>query len=406
MPWSEVTLMSLREEFVKLASQPGVNRRELCRRFQISPRIGYKWLQRYAQEGVSGLEDRSRRPHHSPARTAAEMEAAVIRERLNSDGCWGGRKLGRVLSDQGVSEVPAPSTITGILRRHGLLNLQLSAQPRIWQCFEREAPNELWQMDFKGHFAMAQGRCHPLTVLDDHSRYSMTIAACGNERDETVRIQLASVFRRYGLPFSMLMDNGPPWGDAGHQPHTIFTAWLMRLGVRVTHGRPFHPQTQGKDERFHRTLKAEVLSGKSFRDLSECQHAFDRWRHVYNHERPHQALEFATPAKRYRASERAFPETLPPIEYAPGDIVRKVNANGDISLKGRPQSVGKAFRDHPVALRPTSEDGVFSIHFCAHRIGTLDLRNAVPQACGFVDNASALPTTPQAQQQQQVDKPS
>ena len=125
---------------------------------------------------------------------------------------------------------------------------------------------------------------------------------------------------------------------------------------------------------------------------------------LYNHERPHQALALATPAERYRASSRPFPETLPVIEYGADDIVRKVNVNGDISLKGRILPVGKAFRDQQVALRPTSEDGIFSVHFCAHRIGTLDLRSPAPRACGLVDNARALPTTPQAQQQKQLDK--
>ena len=176
----------------------------------------------------------------------------------------------------------------------------------------------------------------------------------------------------------------------------MFTVWLMRLGVRVTHIRPLHPQTQGKDERFHRTFKAEVLSGKSFCDLSSCQHAFDRWRHVYNHERPHEALAFATPADRYRASPRSFPETLAAIEYGPGDTVRKVDAFGYISFHSRRLHVGKAFRGQPIALRSTSDDGVLSVHFCAHRISTLDLRHEAPQ----VDDASALPTTPQAQQQQ------
>jgi hypothetical protein len=208
----------------------------------------------------------------------------------------------------------------------------------------------------------------------------LTIGACGNEQDPTVRAQLAPVFRCYGMPFGMLMDNGPPWGDAGHQPHTVFTVWLMRLGIRVIHGRPFHPQTQGKDERFHRSLKAEVLNGKSFRDLAECQRAFDRWRHVYNHERPHQALAMGTPAERYRTSPRAFPETLPAIEYGAGDIVRKVTVNGDISFKARILSVGKAFRGQPIALRPTPEDGVFSIHYCAHQIGLFDLRPSAPQS--------------------------
>ena len=194
----------------------------------------------------------------------------------------------------------------------------------------------------------------------------------------------------------MLMDNGSPWGDAGDQPYTVFTVWLLRLGVRVSHGRPYHPQTQGKDERFHRTLKAEVLQSRSFRDLAQCQSAFDAWRHVYNHDRPHDGLGLAVPADRYRSSPRAFPETLPPIEYGPGDTVRTVHHNGCISFKNRKWRVGKAFRGQPIALRPTTEDGVFSAHYCTHRIAAIDLRAATSATCGVVDNASALPTTPQA----------
>lgn len=375
MPWSEVTLMSLREEFVKLASQPGVNRRELCRRFQISPRVGYKWLTRYAQEGVGGLEDRSRRPLHSPARTAAEMEAAVIRERLNSDGCWGGRKLGRVLRDQGVSEVPAPSTITGILRRHGLLNLQLSAQPRIWQCFEREAPNQLWQMDFKGHFALLKGRCHPLTVLDDHSRFALAVRACGDERMATVKSALREVFERYGLPAQMLMDNGSPWGGADH-PFTELSLWLIRLGITVTHGRPRHPQTQGKNERFNRTLKLEVVRRCALSTLAQCQRRFDEFRDRYNLVRPHQALNLDTPASRYRPSPVPFPKYLAPIEYPSDAIVRKVQAGGWLSYRGLSFRVSKALRGHPVALRPCSPDGRLEVYFCHQAVAAIDLNGA------------------------------
>jgi transposase InsO family protein len=279
--------MDEREEFVRLALAPGANKRALSRRFGISRSNGYKWLQRYLAEGRSGLSDRSRRPLRSPSRTAVAVEAEVLRVREQSNNAWGGRKIERVLQNTGRMEVPVPSTITEILRRHGKLDERRQEHPGPCRRFERAEPNELWQMDFKGHFPLARGRCHPLTVLDDHSRYSLRIAACGNEQETTVRGQLVAVFRRYGLPFAMLMDNGPPWGDGGHQPHTGFTVWLMRLGVRVTHGRPFHPQTQGKDERFHRSLKAEVLSGKSFRDLSACQQAFDHWRHVYNRASEH-----------------------------------------------------------------------------------------------------------------------
>jgi transposase InsO family protein len=375
MPWQEKPVMEQREDFVRVALAPGANVAELCRRFGISRANAYKWLARYRAQGREGLCDRSRRPRRSPTRSLQSTEAEILRIRDESNNAWGARKIANVMRDRDPDAVPSLSTITEILRRHGRLDARKHEHPGPLQRFERAHPNELWQMDFKGHFPLAEGRCHPLTVLDDHSRYSLTIGACGNEQDGTVRARLMLVFRRYGLPFAMLMDNGAPWGDAGHQPHTIFTTWLMRLGIRVIHCRPFHPQTQGKDERFHRSLKAEVLNGKSFRDLADCQRAFDYWRRIYNHERPHEALAMATPAERYRASQRPFPETLTAIEYATGDAVRKVNINGDISFKGRTISVGKAFCGQPVALRSTAEDGVLNIHYCAHQIGRLNLRN-------------------------------
>ena len=302
--------MDQREEFVRLALAAGANRSSLCRRFGISRSKGYKWLKRYAAEGRAGLSDRSRRPFRSPGRSADAVEAAVLHIRASSNDAWGGRKIAKAMARNGDPAVPAASTITEILRRHGKLERPEGEHPGPFQRFERAAPNELWQMDFKGHFPMSQGRCHPLTVLDDHSRYSVGLEACGNEQDATVRARLATLFRRYGLPFAMLMDNGSPWGDAGAQPFTLFTAWLIRLGIRVSHGRPYHPQTQGKDERFHRTLKAEVLDRNSFCDLAECQCAFDAWRQIYNHHRPHEALGLEPPGTRYRLSPRSFPEAL------------------------------------------------------------------------------------------------
>ncbi len=175
----------------------------------------------------------------------------------------------------------------------------------------------------------------------------------------------------------------------------------MRLGVRVTHGRPGHPQTQGKDERFHRTLKAELLNNRSFVDLAHCQRAFDAWRSIYNNERPHQALAMAVPAERYRPSARPLPKTLLPIEYGPDDVVRKVDNQGFISFKNRSWRISKALRGQPLALRPTLHDGLFTVHFCTHRVATIDLRQPAPTPCGFVDIADAMPTTPQGQQQPQ-----
>ena len=403
MPFCGMSAMDQRREFVVFAAVEGANVRELCRRFGISPTTGYKWLERYRREGLPGLAERSRRPRFSPSHTPAAVEAKVLAVRARSNDVWGGRKIRRALEDGGEADVPAASTITQILRRHDRLTEAGSAEhPGPWRRFERESPNELWQMDFKGHFAMHGGRCHPLTALDDHSRYNLVLAACGDEQGQTVRGHLEEAFRRYGLPLAMLMDNGPPWGDPGGEPLTRFSVWLMRLGVRVLHGRPRHPQTQGKEERFHRTFKAEVMSGRGFRDLSDCQRAFDDWRPRYNHERPHEALGMATPAQRYRPNSRPFPEVLPPVEYAPGDQVRKVDGDGFISFKNRPRRISKALRGEPVALRPTTEDGVFAVHYCAHRIGDIDLNKAKDEACGLVDNAARCPQGPQAQQQQQT----
>jgi transposase InsO family protein len=390
--------MEQREEFVRLALRPGANLSELCRRYGISRAKGYKWLRRYQGEGRAGLADRSRRPHESPDRTAAAVEAEVLAIRAESNEAWGGRKIQAAMRRRGLQVIPSPSTITAILRRNGCLKAGVGQQRGPWQRFERPAPNDLWQMDFKGHFGLRQGRCYPLTILDDHSRFALAVSACGDEQGSTVQRQLVSVFEHSGLPWAMLMDNGSPWG--GEQPHTVLTVWLMRLGVHVGHGRPHHPQTQGKDERFHRTLKAEALNNRSFVDLAQCQRAFDAFRHRYNNERPHQALDMAVPAERYRSSARSFPEQLPQVEYGPDDLVRKVDADGFISFKSRPWRISKAFRAQHVALRPTLQDGVFTVHFCTQQIGDIDLRQPA-QARGFVDIAAAMPTTPQAQQQPQ-----
>ncbi len=373
MPWEEVSIMSQKREFVTLAQSEEANIRELCRRFGISPTTGYKWLGRFRGGGTAGLAELARRPHRSPKRTAPEMERSVLQVR-DAHPAWGGRKLRAWLLARGRQGVPSPSTITTILRRHGRIDPALSGQHRPWQRFEHAEPNQLWQMDFKGHFAVGEGRCHPLTVLDDHSRFALGLVACGNEMGQTVQEQLTSIFRRYGLPQRMVMDNGGPWGHDGEHPYTPLTVWLLRLGIAVSHGRPYHPQTQGKDERFHRTLKAEVLQGSVFRDLDQCQQVFDRWRGVYNFERPHEALNLAVPGSRYRVSQRPFPEELPPLEYGPEDQVRKVQAQGIIWVKGREYKVGKAFRGLPVAIRPTAAECVWNVYFLTHNIAQIDLR--------------------------------
>jgi transposase InsO family protein len=278
-----------------------------------------------------------------------------------------------VLKADGVSGLPAPSTICAILRRNGLLTEDRRLR-RDWQRFEEDTPNALWQMDFKGHIPAGRGRCHPLTVLDDHSRFSIQLAACGDERGTTVQTQLTAAFQRYGLPERILTDNGSPWGGGRDQPHTHLTAWLIRLGIGVLHGRPHHPQTQGKDERFHRTLNLELLGTRPcWHSLGELQRAFDAWREVYNYRRPHEAVGDRPPATRYTPSPRRLPAVLPPIEYAPGDAVRQVHDRGRVKFRGRLLRVSHAFIGQPIALRAV-DDGVWDIYFCNQQIGQADLR--------------------------------
>jgi transposase InsO family protein len=384
MPWQEVAVVSQRAEFVALALQEGANVRALCRRFGISPPTAYKWLRRYQSAGVAGLVDQSRRPHRSPRRTPPDVETLVISAR-DKHPAWGGRKLAAWLNEPDHNHthafVPPPSTVTEILRRAGRLSppqQQQPQQPHRWQRFERAVPNELWQMDFKGHLPLGQGagRLHPLTILDDHSRFAIGLEACANERGGTVQQRLIELFRRYGLPDRMLMDNGSPWGVGWHAPHALtqLGVWLLRLGIRVSHGRALHPQTQGKDERFHRTLKAELLQGPPFPNLAHAQLAFDAWRDVYNLERPHEACGLEPPVRRYRPSERAYPEQLPSIEYAPDDQVRRVNKEGAISYRNRDYQVGLAFRGQTVAVRPTLVDGIFEVYFVRQCLRRIDLR--------------------------------
>ena len=261
-----------------------------------------------------------------------------------------------------------------ILRRHGRIVAPPGGGPA-HQRFENPAPNLLWQMDFKGHVAMSGGgRCHPLTVVDDHSRYALSIEACANEQETTVRERLTHTFRRYGLPEAVFVDNGNPWGDASGQHWTRFGVWLLKLGVVVLHSRPYHPQSRGKNERFHRTLKAEVLALQQFRDLVELQRAFDRWRVVYNHDRPHQALGQQVPSSRYQPSSRAMPETLPQVAYDEHEIVRRVSTTkGYIRFKGRPWRVPKAFCGERLAIRPLTTDGQYGVFFAAYQVATIDL---------------------------------
>lgn len=372
MPWEPMSKQDLRLEFVVAATREGANVRELCRRHGISAKTGYKWIARFRELGDAGLMDQSRRPKSSPRRSNAPLEHAVLGHRKEHPA-WGGRKIRAVLIREG-TVAPAASTITQILRRHGEPIGQFGGGEAAFTRFEREHPNELWQMDFKGWVRLADGRqLFPLTILDDHSRMAMALKACPDQQTDTVWQALVPVFRFYGLPFQMITDNGPPWGNGPGSPYTPLGVMLIDQGIRLSHSRPYHPQTLGKDERFHRSLKAEVLSRPCFASFQEATQAFDAWRHIYNHKRPHEALDMAVPAERYSCSPRQYQDAIKPFEYAPADELRAVHEGGHISFKGHRISVPKAFAGRKLALRPTENDRVYDVVYRHQRLGNLDL---------------------------------
>ena len=375
MPWKEQTTMSQREAFIQRALEAEVNFSHLCREFGISRKTGYKWLERYQQEGLAGLQELSRRPHHSPKQTSPEMEALILAARQEHPK-WGARKLKAFLSQQGQSSLPATSTITAILGRHGLLDPDESLKHRPYRRFERQVANDLWQMDFKGEFKLENAQyCYPLSILDDYSRFALGLFAAPEISGATIKPYLIQVFRDYGLPLAFLMDNGSPWGN-GNSPHTHFSVWLMRLGIQVLHGRAYHPQTQGKVERFHRSLKSEVLEQARFSDFQDCQLALEQWRKLYNAQRPHEALEQAVPQSRYNPSSRPYPENLPEVFYPEGSLLRKVNTQGRVSFRGRACPVGSAFHQLTVAIEAHPyQDGLFDVYFFRTRIARLDFNS-------------------------------
>ena len=350
MPWRTDSVADQRQEFCVLANKRVIPFRELCARYGISPKTGYKWLSRYEQHGVEGLTDQSRVPLVSPRRTPPWVEELVCEIRRQHPS-WGGRKIHNVLRRRGVEVVPAPSTITDILRRHGLL-IGFDNGQRVWQRFEAEAPNRMWQMDFKGHFQTGTGRCDPFDVLDDHSRFSLCLDATDAPTKGTVKRLLTNTFDTYGLPDTILCDNGSPWGN--NQPNSRWTSlgvWLIDVGVSLIHSRPYHPQTLGKDERFHRTLGLEVINRRHRWDSHhQLQLAFDQWRTVYNHQRPHDSLGGRVPADVYVSSLRSMPATITEPTYPDHYHIRKVDQNGKITYQGTTYRIGKGFRRQPIGL--------------------------------------------------------
>jgi len=349
MPWKETDVMEERIRFVVEASQPGASMAALCRAYGISRRTGYKWLSRFREAGsLRGLTEESRRPRSSPCQTAEATELRVVA--LRETYGWGSRKLAWLLEREGIHL--ARSTIDQILRRRGLLAPPQAGSQPAWRRFEREHPNELVQMDFKGEYRLGSGGyCYPLALLDDHSRFSLGLFALPSKDAGGVRRSLITVFERYGMPEGMLMDHGTPWWSPTSQHGlTWLSVWLIRQGIQLCYSGIGHPQTQGKLERFNRTYGGE-FERRGVRDtVVDCGEAFEEIRGTYNHLRPHESLGMQVPASRYRPSPRPYVAEPAPWEYEPGATVLRLNTAGVLYYRGSQYFVSEALAERRVAV--------------------------------------------------------
>jgi len=375
MAWNERTVEIMREEFVQRVLAQEASKAALCREYGISRPTGDKWLQRFL-DGQS-MSNRSRAPLSCPGRTAADLEAEIVRFRRLYPAL-GAVKLRKIMLNKGFSNLPCARTFNNILQRNGLIHQEASRAATPHQRFEKAIPNEMWQADFKGDFRMEDGyRCHTLNIIDDCSRFNLCIEALTNETFSAVKPVMERLFKEYGLPFSFLCDNGNPWGTAQSLGYTQFEVWLMELGILTLHGRVRHPQTQGKEERFNRSFTRECLKGKTFSNKSHAQECFNEYRKFYNEMRPHYALDLDVPAVHYEHSNKQMPEKISTWEYSSEYQLCKVKETGYFNYKGQGFFLSEAFGGKTIAVRESHLPGQITLVFRQFKIGRIDLENRV-----------------------------
>jgi len=375
MAWDERTVGQMREEFVRRVLAQERSKAALCREYGISRPTGDKWIERF-QEGES-MADRSRAPQTVPGRISAETEAEIVRIR-KLHPALGAVKLRKIMQDAGYTDLPCARTFNNVFARHGLIEPEASQAATPYQRFEKSAPNEMWQADFKGHFRMENGsQCHPLNIIDDCSRFNLCIEALTNETFDAVKPVMDRLFREYGLPFSFLCDNGNPWGTAQSLGYSRFEVWLMELGVLTLHGRPRHPQTQGKEERFNRSFTRECLKGKSFSDKNHAQKCFDEYRIFYNEVRPHFSLDLDVPSAHYKPSSKQMPNKIASWEYGSEYKLCKVKETGYFNYNGQGFFLSEAFAGKTIAVRESHLPGQITLVFRQFKIGRIDLDDRV-----------------------------
>lgn len=372
MPWKERTVEMNREEFVRRVLAREKSKSALCREYGISRPTGDKWLKR--NELGEGCKDRSKTPFHTPNKISVETEELIIAAR-RKEPAVGATKIRKMLSNGGKTDLPCISTVNAVLKRNNLITPEASRAATPYTRFEKATPNMMWQADFKGHYAMGNGkRCHPLSIVDDHSRFCLCADAKTDEKREGAEESFRRIFKEYGIPQVLLCDNGNPWGTSQSTGYTLFELWLMDLGILTIHIRPRHPQTQGKIEKFNRSFKDERLKFYVPLDIQDADRQRAEYRSFYNNERPHFALDLDVPAKHYKPSKRVFPKEIKDWEYGPEHELRKIKSSGFLTYGGQGYFLSEAFGGKAIAIKPSSKEGFLNLYYRQFRIARIDLK--------------------------------
>ena len=375
MSWKETCVMDEKVRFIVECNESEESFAELCRRFGISRKTGYKWIERYQQKGAEGLMDQAPVARTRPHEREGEVIEAVVALRKEHAN-WGPKKLrGYLVDHQPQVHWPAASTIGDWLNKYGLVRRQ---RRRIRAPMEYggqqwgKEPNQVWCADFKGWWVMGDSRkCYPLTITDECSRYLLKSEGMVQTTTKPVMEHFERAFREYGLPGQLKTDNGPPFASRGPGGLTALSVWWIKLGIVPVHIEPGEPQQNGRHERMHLTMEQDLLKPQA--DLLDQQRALDMFRREYNQERPHEALGQTPPARHYVASSRQMPAQ--PQSPAYQDMtVRWANSSGQISWRGRPLPVGSCLGGEPVGLRQISETG-WEVRYGPVRLGVVDDRD-------------------------------
>jgi len=367
-----------RLEFVMRALREDVAFGELCQEYGISRKTGYKWRERFLQQGLQGLEDLSRKPKRSPQRLGEDVVCEIIRIKNDHKG-WGGPKIRKVYGRMHPNaELPSESTFKRVLEKAGLVKKRKRRKSEACGRIENrsipEGPNELWTTDFKGWWYTAnQERCQPLTVRDAFSGFVLCAIPLEDAKTITVRREFERLFETYGMPKTIRSDNGSPFAST-HAPLGLskLSAWWVTLGINLDRIAPARPDQNGAHERMHRDIAMEVENCPET-DLRRQRAALDTWRHTFNFERPHEALGMRTPGELYHKSQRPFPKEPQELTYPAGFLKRKVTSVGRVTIEGAQIPVSTTIAGWHVGLKPCGTHE-FLCWFGPLCLGIIDMR--------------------------------